>query len=53
VAPASSESGNRSFITEGSWGAVKELKPHEGEHVIVKRGYDGFANTTLDTILRN
>jgi ureidoacrylate peracid hydrolase len=40
---------------EGSWGAqiVEELKPHEGEHVIVKRGYDGFANTTLDTVLRN
>lgn len=48
-------SGNRTFIAEGSWGAqiVEELKPHEGEHVIVKRGYDGFANTTLDTVLRN
>ncbi len=47
--------GNRTFIVEGTWGAeiVDELTPRDGEHVVVKKGYDGFANTPLDTILRN
>src|SRR5271167_2144310 len=47
-------SGNRSFITEGSWGAqiVDELKPEEGEHLVAKKGFGGFSNTPLDTILR-
>jgi ureidoacrylate peracid hydrolase len=47
--------GNRSFIVEGSWGAeiVEELKPRDGEHLIVKKGFGGFSNTPLDTILRN
>jgi nicotinamidase-related amidase len=36
--------GNRTFITEGTWGAqvVDELKPLEGEHLIVKKGFGGF-----------
>ena len=44
----------RTFITEGSWGAqiVDELKPRDGEHVVIKKGFAGFANTPLDTILR-
>lgn len=48
-------SGNRTFITEGTWGAeiVEELKPKEGEHLVVKKGFGGFSNTPLDTILRN
>lgn len=48
-------SGNRTFITEGSWGAqiIDELKPKEGEHLVVKKGFGGFSNTPLDTILRN
>jgi ureidoacrylate peracid hydrolase len=48
-------SNNRTFITEGTWGAqvVDELKPHDGEHLVVKKGFGGFANTPLDTILRN
>jgi ureidoacrylate peracid hydrolase len=48
-------SGNRTFIVEGTWGAqiVDELKPAEGEHLIVKKGFGGFSNTPLDTILRN
>jgi nicotinamidase-related amidase len=48
-------SGNRTFITEGSWGAqiIDELKPQEGEHLVVKKGFGGFSNTPLDTILRN
>jgi ureidoacrylate peracid hydrolase len=47
--------GNRSFIVEGSWGAeiVKELKPRDGEHLVVKKDFGGFSNTPLDTILRN
>ena len=47
--------GNRTFIVEGSWGAliVDELKPGPGDHVVVKKGFGGFANTPLDTILRN
>jgi nicotinamidase-related amidase len=46
---------NRTFITEGTWGAdiIDELKPKEGEHLVVKKGFGGFANTPLDTILRN
>lgn len=47
--------GNRTFIVEGTWGAqiVDELKPKEGEHLVVKKGFGGFSNTPLDTILRN
>ena len=49
-------SGNRAFIVENTWGAqvVDELKPREGEHLVVKKGFGGFApSTPLDTILRN
>jgi ureidoacrylate peracid hydrolase len=47
--------GNHTFIVEGTWGAqiVDDLKPREGEHLIAKKGFGGFANTPLDTILRN
>jgi len=48
--------GNRTFIVEGTWGAqvVDELKPRKGEHLVVKKGFGGFApSTPLDTILRN
>ncbi len=47
--------GNRSFIAENSWGAqiVDGLMPRAGEHLVVKKGFGGFANTPLDTILRN
>jgi ureidoacrylate peracid hydrolase len=43
------------FIVEGTWGAeiIDELRPEEGEHLVVKKGYGGFSNTPLDTILRN
>ena len=46
---------NRTFIVEGTWGAqiVDELMPKEGEHLVIKKGYGGFSNTPLDTILRN
>jgi ureidoacrylate peracid hydrolase len=47
--------GNRTFIVEGSWGAqiVDDLKPGAGEHLVVKKGFSGFSNTSLDTVLRN
>ena len=47
--------GNRTFIVEGTWGAqiVDELAPQRGEHLVGKKGFGGFSNTPLDTILRN
>jgi len=47
--------GPRTFLVEGSWGAriVDDLKPEPGDHSVVKKGFGGFANTPLDTILRN
>ena len=47
--------GNRSFLIEGTWGAqiADELAPDAEEHVSIKKGYGGFSNTPLDTILRN
>jgi ureidoacrylate peracid hydrolase len=50
------ESGNRTHCVAGTWGAriIDELKPREGEHLVVKKGFGGFApSTPLDTILRN
>ncbi len=46
---------NSQFIVEGTWGAeiIDELMPEEGEHLVVKKGFGGFSNTPLDTILRN
>jgi ureidoacrylate peracid hydrolase len=46
---------NQTHCVEGTWGAeiIEELKPQEGEHFIVKKGFGGFANTALDTLLRN
>ena len=40
---------------EGAWGAqiIDELQPQEGDHLVVKKGFGGFSNTPLDTILRN
>ena len=39
----------------GSWGAqiIDDLMPQDGEHLVVKKGFGGFSNTPLDTILRN
>ena len=49
-----SPGGNSTFIVEGTWGAriVDELEPRVDEHLVVKKGFDGFSNTPLDTILR-
>src|SRR5437899_8343786 len=45
---------DRTFIVEGTWGAqiVDALQPRAGEHLVVKKGFGGFSNTPLDTILR-
>ena len=46
---------NDTHCVEGTWGAaiIDELKPRPGEHLIAKKGFGGFANTQLDTVLRN
>jgi nicotinamidase-related amidase len=43
------------FIVKGTWGAeiVDELKAEAGEKVVVKKGFDGFHRTPLESILRN
>jgi ureidoacrylate peracid hydrolase len=47
--------GNRTHCVDRTWGAqiIDDLKPQEGEHLVVKKGFGGFSNTPLDTILRN
>jgi len=47
-------SGSQSII-EGTWGAqiVDELVTKKDEHLVIKKGFGGFSNTPLDTILRN
>jgi ureidoacrylate peracid hydrolase len=47
--------GNRTHCVEGTWGAqiIDDLEPEEGEHLVAKKGFGGFSNTPLDTILRN
>jgi ureidoacrylate peracid hydrolase len=46
---------HRTFIVEGTWGAqiIDDLTPLAGEHLVIKKGFGGFSNTPLDTILRN
>jgi ureidoacrylate peracid hydrolase len=46
--------GNQTHCVAGTWGAeiVDELRPHDGEHLVAKKGFGGFSNTPLDTILR-
>src|SRR5437867_4174379 len=45
---------SRPFIVEGTWGAqiIDALQPQAGEHLVIKKGFGGFANTPLDTTLR-
>ena len=52
IAPGS---GIRTHCVEGTWGAqiIDDLRPQEGEHLVVKKGFGGFSNTPLDTVLRN
>ena len=53
--PLSSPSMGAAPCVEGTWGAqiVDELTPQAGEHLVIKKGFGGFANTPLETILRN
>lgn len=53
--PSPSPSTGAGPCVEGTWGAqiVDELTPQAGEPLVIKKGYGGFANTPLDTILRN
>ena len=45
----------RDRLVEGSWGAriVEQLTPAPDARLVIKKGYNGFANTPLDTILRH
>ena len=47
--------GNCTHCVEGTWGVqiIDALKPQEGEHLVVKKGFGGFSGTSLDTVLRN
>jgi len=51
--PGTKRRGN--FLIEGTWGAqiIDDLAPAPGEHLVVKKGFDGFAHTGLDMLLRN
>jgi ureidoacrylate peracid hydrolase len=42
------------LLTEGSWdfAVVNELAPRDGDLVVVKTRYSGFAGTNLDSLLR-
>lgn len=42
-------------LTEDAWdfAIVEDLKPHEGDLVVVKSRYSGFFGTNLDSVLRN
>ncbi|MCX5886588.1 MAG: cysteine hydrolase [Proteobacteria bacterium] len=42
-------------LVEGSWGAriIEELKPEKTDHLVVKKAYGGFFQTSLDRVLRN
>lgn len=42
------------LLTEGTWDfeIVDELKPRDGDLVVLKTRYSGFAGTTLDSLLR-
>ncbi len=43
---------NRTFLIEGSRGAqiADKLKPHDGAHIVIKKGHGGFSITPLDTM---
>jgi ureidoacrylate peracid hydrolase len=42
-------------LVEGGWGAriIDELTPQESDHLVVKKAYGGFFQTSLDRVLRN
>jgi nicotinamidase-related amidase len=49
------EAVERQFLVEGTWGAriVDELTPTEDDHVLIKKGYSGFYNAKLESLLHN
>ena len=42
-------------LVEGSWGAriIDELTPEKTDHIVLKKAYGGFFQTSLDRVLRN
>ena len=42
-------------LVRGSWGAqiIEELTPHETDHMVVKKAYGAFFQSSLDRVLRN
>lgn len=42
-------------LVEGSWGAriIEELTPEKNDHLVLKKSYGGFFQTSLDRLLRN
>ena len=42
-------------LVEGNWGVriIDELTPEESDHLVVKKAYGGFFQTSLDRVLRN
>jgi ureidoacrylate peracid hydrolase len=42
-------------LVEGSWGAriIDELTPQKTDHVVLKKAYGAFFQTSLDRVLRN
>jgi ureidoacrylate peracid hydrolase len=42
-------------LVRGSWGAqiIEELTPHESDHLVMKKAYGAFFQSSLDSVLRN
>lgn len=42
-------------LVRGSWGAqiIEELTPHESDHMVMKKAYGAFFQSSLDSVLRN
>jgi nicotinamidase-related amidase len=42
-------------LVRGSWGSqiIEELTPNDRNHMVMKKGYGGFFQTSLDRMLRN
>ena len=42
-------------LVRGSWGAqiIDELPPHETDHMVMKKAYGAFFQSSLDRVLRN
>ena len=42
-------------LVRGSWGAqiIEELTPHETDHMVMKKAYGAFFQSSLDRVLRN